>query len=103
MGVISEGGEKILRPEKLHDKNVIDSKAQIVGDAAGIEIDVSGWKVTHLCINLSDDAIEALGYKKPFIGKVLIDVPIDTIEKVSDVIVLKQSLAEIKNQIERHN
>jgi len=60
-------------------------------------------KVTHLCINLSDDAIEALGYKKPFIGKVLIDVPVDTIEKVSDVIVMKQSLAEIKSQIERHN
>lgn len=92
-----------LRPEKLNDKSVIDSKAHVIGEAAGVEIDTLTWKVTHLCINLSDDAIEALGYKKPFIGKVLIDVPVDTIEKVSDVIVMKQSLAEIKSQIERHN
>jgi sporulation protein YlmC with PRC-barrel domain len=85
----------------LNDKSVIDSKARIVGEAAGVEIDISSWKVTHLCVNLSDETVEALGYKKPFIGKVLIDVPIDIVEKVRDVIVLKQSLPEIKSLIMR--
>jgi sporulation protein YlmC with PRC-barrel domain len=95
--------KNLLRPEKLEDKNVIDSKARIIGEAAGIEFDVSDWKVTHLCINLSDDAIEALGYKKPFIGRVLVDVPVDIVKEVKDVIVMKQSLAEIKHQIARHS
>lgn len=91
-----------MRPEKLNDKKVIDNRAQVVGEVAGIEIDVSTWKVTHLCISLSDNAIETLGYKKPFIGKVLIDVPIEIVQKLKDVVVLSQSVAEIKSLVERH-
>jgi sporulation protein YlmC with PRC-barrel domain len=91
-----------MRPENLNGKKVIDTKAHVVGEVAGTEIEVSTWKVTHLCISLSDDAIETLGYKKPFIGKVLIDVPVETVQKLRDVVVLNQSVAEIKNLVERH-
>ncbi len=91
-----------MRPEKLNDKKVIDTQAKVMGEVAGIEIDTSTWKVTHLCINLSDDAIEALGYKRPFIGRVLIDIPVETVEKIQDVVTLSRSTEEVKNLVERH-
>jgi len=52
-----------MRPDALNGKKVIDSEAQVLGEVAEIEIDIASWTVTHICINLSDKAIEALGYK----------------------------------------
>jgi len=91
-----------MRPDALNGKKVIDSEAQVLGEVAGIEIDIASWTVTHLCINLSDKAIEALGYKKPFLGKVQIDIPVGIVKAVKDVVTLDKSLAEIKTIVEPH-
>ena len=92
---------KTIRPEQLGGKTVIDSEAQIMGDVCGVEFNVSGWKVTHVCVNLSDKAVEALGYKKPrFLGKVLVDIPVELIKAVSDVVSLDKTIKEIKSAVE---
>jgi len=92
-----------MRPERLNGKAVIDSNAQILGEVAGVEIDVPTWKVTHLCINLTDASIQTLGYKKPFIGKIQIDVPVETVKAVRDVIAIEKSTTEIRSIIEPHH
>lgn len=90
-----------MRPDQLNDRKVIDSEAEIVGEVCGIEIDISNWKVTDICIDLSDDIIEALGYKKPFLGKVVVNVPVNMVGKVSDVVTINKSILELKNIVER--
>ena len=88
----------------LGGKTVIDSEATIMGDVGGLEFNVSGWKVTHICVNLSDKAIEALGYKKPrFLGNVLVDIPVELVKAVSDVVSLDKTIEEIKSVLETHS
>jgi len=93
-----------MRPGQLEGKEVIDSKAQVVGEVAGIEIDVHPrkWKVAHLLVKLSDDAIETLKYDKPIFGKVVADLPVDVVKVVSDVITLKKSTTELRVVAEPH-
>jgi hypothetical protein len=58
--------------------------------------------ITHICVNLSDRAIETLGYQKPrFLGKVLVHLPVHVIQAVSDVVSLNKSIVEIKELIEQ--
>jgi sporulation protein YlmC with PRC-barrel domain len=59
-----------MRPSELQGKSVVDSEAKILGTVRGVEIDCSEWKVTHIRIELTDEMIELLGYKKPFLGGV---------------------------------
>ena len=93
-----------MRPDQIGGKQVIDSGAQVIGDVCGIEFDVSGWEVTHVCVNLSERAIEALGYQKPrFLGKILVDIPVELVKAVSDVVSLEKSINEIQSAIEPHS
>jgi sporulation protein YlmC with PRC-barrel domain len=92
-----------LRPDQLGGKEVIDSKANVIGDVCGIEFNIPDWTVTHVCINLSDKSIEELGFKKPrFRGKVLVDLPVDIIRAVSDVMTINKSIEELKDLVEEH-
>ncbi len=91
-----------MRPERLNGKEVVDTTAQVVGEIAGVELDLSTWKVTHICVDLSDSVVEALGYKKPFIGKVQIDIPIETVKMAKDIIALNKSVKDLKSLVERH-
>ncbi len=97
-------GENSMLPGELEGKEVIDSEAQVVGTVAGIEIDVHPrkWKVTHLLVKLSDDAVKTLGYDKPIFGKVVADLPVDVVKIVSDVVTLKKSTKELRLVAERH-
>jgi sporulation protein YlmC with PRC-barrel domain len=91
-----------MRPDQLGGKDVIDADAQLIGDVCDLEFDVLRWMVTHICVNLSDRAIEALGYQKPrFLGTVLVHLPINVIQAVSDVVSLNKSIGEIKDLIEQ--
>ena len=91
-----------MRPGQLEGREVIDTQAQILGEVCGIEIDVSTWKVTHICVALSKGSIETLGYKKPFLGKVDVHLPVEAVKMVKDVVTLNKSITEIKNSVELH-
>jgi len=89
-----------MRPSELEGKKVIDTKAKIVGTVSGIEIDLREWKVTHLRIELTDELIQILGYKKPFLGHVEILLSIDAVKAVADVVALDKGIEELKDVIE---
>ena len=91
-----------MNPTELSGKTVSDTQGIVLGEIAGIEIDLPTWKVTHLCINLSDDSINTFGYQKRFLGKVQIDLPTDTIQNIGDIVILNQTIIEIKDSLEPH-
>jgi sporulation protein YlmC with PRC-barrel domain len=89
-----------MRPSALEGKTVIAPEAKMIGIVSGIEINSSEWKVTHLRIELTNEMIEILGYRKPFLGHVEILLPVDVIHAIADVITLNKTLEELKNVIE---
>jgi len=91
---------EIMRPSELEGKKVVDTKAKIIGTVSGIEIDLVEWKVTHLQIELTDELVETLGYKKPFLGHVEILLSVDAVKAVADVVALDKAIKELKDVIE---
>ncbi len=88
------------RPSELEGKKVVDTGARIVGTVSGIEIDCSGWKVTHLRIELTDELVETFGYKKPFLGHVEILISVNAVKAVADVVGLNKAIDELRELIE---
>jgi hypothetical protein len=43
-----------------------------------------------------------LGYSKPFLGKVSVVVPIEIVEKVSDLVSINKNISQLQTIIERH-
>lgn len=76
---------------------MITSDASMLGRIDGTEVDTDQWKVTHIRIDLTDDAIRSLGMKKPFMGGIRICLPVSYVTKLGDVATLKIPLAEVKN------
>lgn len=89
-----------MRPSELEGKKVVDTGARIVGTVSGIQIDLAEWKVTHLQIELTDELIQFLGYKKPFLGHVEILLSVDAVKAVADLVALNKTTEELKDAIE---
>ena len=86
-----------MNPTELEGKKVVDTGAKIVGTLTGIEIDCSEWKVTNLRVELADELVEKLGYKKPFLGHAEILLSIKAVKAVSDVIGLNRAIEELRD------
>jgi sporulation protein YlmC with PRC-barrel domain len=89
-----------MRPSELNGKKVVGAGAKIAGTVFDVEIDPISWKVTSLQIELSDEAIEILGYKKPFMGRVDILLSIEAVAVVADVVNLNKPITELKKFIQ---
>jgi sporulation protein YlmC with PRC-barrel domain len=90
----------IVRPSKLQGKNVVGTGARILGSVSDVEIDPKEWKVTHLQVELTDDAIEMLGYRKPFLGRVDILLSVSAVKAVADMVSLAKPIAELGDFIQ---
>jgi len=85
-----------MKYSKFDGMKVVSLDAKDVGEVSGLEIDTKDWKVTHIHIELTDNAIKELNIRKPFIGKVNICFPVGYIQKVGDVITLARNLDGLK-------
>lgn len=56
--------------------------------------------MTYLQVELTDELIEILGYKKPFLGRVEILLSVNVVKAIADVVGLTKAIAELKNLIE---
>ncbi len=87
----------MVRAKNLVGLTVITSDAKELGRVDGTELDTDSWKTTHLRIDLTDESIRELGYKKPLMGGIRICLPIDHVNKVGQVVNLKLAIAEVRN------
>jgi len=85
-----------MKYSKFEGINVVSLDAKDVGEVNGLEIDPKNWKITHINIELSDNAMKELDIKKPFMGKVTICYPVGFIEKVGDVITLSRTVEGLR-------
>jgi sporulation protein YlmC with PRC-barrel domain len=77
--------------------NVITSDAYTLGEVDGTHADITNWNITHLDVDLTKEATEELGFKKPFLGTLKVCLPINAVKKVGDLITLNKSLVDLKN------
>jgi len=86
-------------------KRVIGADAYTLGEVTGADVDTEKWQITHLHVSLTDEAIRELGFKKPFLGSVIVCLPIDIIQATGDVVSLNKSIDELRNVVapKRHH
>jgi len=84
---------------KLVGKRVIGANAYMLGEVTGADVDTEKWQITHLHVSLTEEAIRELGFKKPFLGSVIVCLPVNLIQATGDVISLNKSINELRNLV----
>jgi hypothetical protein len=51
-------------------------------------------------VSLADEATRELGFRKPFLGAVVVCLPVDLIQAIGDVITLNKSIQELRSFVE---
>ena len=85
---------------KLVGKKVIGANAYTLGEMLGADVDTGGWQITHLHASLTDEATRELGFRKPFLGAVVVCLPVNLIQAIGDVIALNKSIQELRSFVE---
>jgi sporulation protein YlmC with PRC-barrel domain len=85
---------------RLIGKTVIAANAYSLGEVHGADVDTEKWSVTHLHVGLTDEATRELGFKKPFLGSVVVCLPVNSVQAIGDVITLNKSIQELRAFVE---
>jgi len=85
---------------KLVGKRVIGANAYVLGEVTGADVDTEKWQITHLHVSLAEEATRELGFRKPFLGSVVVCLPVDLIQATGDVISLNKSIKELRNLVQ---
>ena len=86
-----------MKVSKLNGTKVITANAYVLGEVDGAHVDIDTWKVTHLDVDLTNEATKELGFKNPFLGSIKVCLPVTIVKEFGDVITLENSLQELKN------
>lgn len=85
---------------KIDGKEVVSSDARAVGEVSGAYVDLDTWELNHLAVDLNNETIEMLGYKKPrtpFMGTVSVCLTIDAVKVAGAIITLNTKYDELPN------
>ena len=87
--------------KEIEGKEVIAGKARILGKVVSVEIDTENWKVTNIQLEVDKNVLDELGLKKPILGSVKITFPVEIVDGISDKIILKETVDQLKNIIKK--
>jgi sporulation protein YlmC with PRC-barrel domain len=93
--------ECLVFPIKLKGKNVVGAAGYIVGEVDALDLEPSNWQVTDLQVSLTKDAALELGFNKSFLSKVVIAIPTKIVSSVGNMIVLNETITDLKVLAER--
>ena len=85
----------MVKVSEINGKKVITTDAFNVGKVSGAEMD-DQWKITHVHVDLSKEATNELGFKKPVLGHITICLPVKVIQGLGDVITLGKTREGLK-------
>jgi len=85
----------VTKVSELNWRKVITADAFDVGKVSGAEMD-KNWQITHIHVELSKEATNELGFKKPILGHVTICLPVNLIQGFGDVITLSKTRESLK-------
>jgi len=85
----------MVKVSEINGKKVITTDAFNVGKVSGAEMD-DQWKITHIHVELTKDATNELGFKKPVLGHITICLPVNMIQGFGDLITLGKTRVGLK-------
>jgi sporulation protein YlmC with PRC-barrel domain len=82
---------------RLFWKKAFTSDNFELGEVQSAELDMSNWQIINLFVSLTDEASKKLGFKHPYLGKVMVCLPVSAVESITDKAVLNKTMAELSN------
>jgi sporulation protein YlmC with PRC-barrel domain len=82
---------------RLFWKKAFTSDNFELGEVQSAELDMSNWQIINLFVSLTDEASKKLGFKHPYLGKVMVCLPVTAVESITDKAVLNKTMAELSN------
>jgi sporulation protein YlmC with PRC-barrel domain len=82
---------------RLFWKKAFTSDAFLLGEIESTELDMNTWQVTNFYIGLTDEATRMLGFKRPFLGKIVVCLPVSAIKSIKDTAILNKTIEELRS------
>jgi len=82
---------------KLFWKKALTADNFELGEVHSADLDPNTWQITSLFVSLTDEAATTFGFKHPFLGKVIVCLPVSAVKAFGDVMLLNQTLLELRN------
>jgi len=92
--------ETLVKSTELKGKRVVGAKGTTIGEIEGFDVELSNWQVTGLEVGLTDDAATELGFKRPFLSKVVIIIPTKIVSQVGNFITLNEDIENLESLVE---
>jgi sporulation protein YlmC with PRC-barrel domain len=80
---------------RLFWKKVVTQDAFTVGEIHSAVLDLDTWKITSFYVALNDEAAKRLGLESPFLGKVMVCLPVSVVKAIEDTAVLNKTFDEL--------
>jgi sporulation protein YlmC with PRC-barrel domain len=77
-------------------RQVVTSDAFVLGEIESGELDINTWQLKSLYVSLNDEATKMLGFERPFLGKVMVCLPVSTVKAIKDTAVLNKTIRELR-------
>ncbi len=71
------------------------SDAFLLGEIESAELDRATWQITNFYVSLNDEATALLGFKRPFMGKIMVCIPVNLIKSIEDTAILDRTRGEL--------
>ena len=82
---------------RLFWKKAFTSDSVLLGEVESAELDMNTWQITNFYVGLTDEATKKLGFKRPYLGKVVVCLPVSTIKTVTDTAMLNKTMQELRD------
>ena len=81
---------------RLFWKKTYTSDSFLLGDIEDADVDPNTWQVSSFYVGLTDEATKMLGFKRPFLGKIVVCLPASTIKTIQESAYLNKTIAELR-------
>ena len=71
------------------------SDGLVLGEVQSAELNTSNWQIINLFVALSEEASKKLGFKHPYLGKVVVCLPVSAVDDFTDKVTLNKTLEEL--------
>jgi sporulation protein YlmC with PRC-barrel domain len=83
---------------RLFWKRAFASDDVLLGEVESADLDMNTWQITNLFVGLTDDASKRMGFKHPYLGKVVVCLPVSDVKSVAaDKVVLNHTMEELRS------
>ena len=82
---------------RLFWKKAFTSDGVLLGEVESAEVDMNTWQMMNFYVGLTDEATKKMGFKRPFLGKVVVCLPVSLVKTFEDTAILNKTMQELRD------